>query len=1207
MCHVKEFFKPEDLFSVMNNAEATKEAEQKLQKFELGNESVRCPDASTLQALIPYVKRLVRLFPQISGNIKAKLSSPQIRKRVYQHETQRYVQNIEQNALDFKPEALGLKEFLTSDKQIWQLQMVDGDAWTGIIKVYRVLQNTSCTPNYSSDGQYTVLKLKRLLMVNRMINLNALLATMETPHLLMIACGNNQPVNELGAIFTELFSILKQKKSMKIILTTQSDGSTTAFLEQIARQALCDGFMTQDEHLTCSDLTAISKKEILKKTVNFQGKRFALNHLTSAESMTDSFPLADLLQEKELRIGEEPVPSTCNGYSEKYYIGRTFKHNIVIKQDITRDRREGKFADLLVSNEQDFKHLCQQNPKKNVHWLEEEKSGEFIWRQSQGNLKTLRKYIHTHINHSYAPSDLDNLLQEATHQRVMLIADRAGMGKSTVLTHLSKHMKQKFPSHWLVRIDLNDCTEQHKGLKGKKMDKGRVFEFVSKEVLKLQSHLEKVLFTKSFEESEISKLVVTMDGFDEISPSYKETVIDMLQVLKQTSIEQLWVTTRPHLRQELEDSLQQLSYTLQPLSEVEQIEFLKKFWLQTLSLEHKDEHWLQIYAEALIRKLAQSISDKDREFTGIPLQTRMLAEAFEEDLRSFYISERSEPELPHKLDLLGLYGRFIDSKYNIFFKAKSKFQPGNMGADRIRERDLKNIQVEHQLLALEALFTAEQDTFLQSYDRTTFSDEDLARIGIAQRNNESKLHFIHRTFAEYFVADFLLNQLTKKTKQQVQVKEILLNEILLRNDCHVIRAFLNGLLENSKPSTEALKEYGDLLDEHCKKVVVQGPLLGVTKVLHEAATEDNARIIGFLLDSLKSGEHSNALKEMLLAKDYYGQTAWHVAAEAGHMKVVEGLWIWAKAQLSSHELKSEFLFGQDRRGRTAWHVAAQWGRVQMLVKLWDWAKELQLKPEELSNELWLPKGDFDQTAWQLAAVEGHVEVLERLWGWAKELKLKLEELRNEVWLSKDEFDQTAWNMAAKRGYVEILEKLWDWAKELQLKPEELRKEVWLSQGELNRTAWHMAAQRGYIEILEKLWEWAKELQLKPEELRNEVWCLKDTFGETAWHMAARVGHVEVLEKLWDWAKELQLKPEELRNEVWLSKDEFDQTAWHMAARIGHVVILGKLWDWAKELQLKPEELRNEVLWLKDKSGETACHMAAGNGHIEVFEKLRDWA
>jgi ribosomal protein L11 methylase PrmA len=68
-----------------------------------------------------------------------------------------------------------------------------------------------------------------------------------------------------------------------------------------------------------------------------------------------------------------------------------------------------------------------------------------------------------------------------------------------------------------------------------------------------------------------------LDGFDEIIPNYKKSVIRLLQALRQTAVEQLWVTTRPHLTNELEDVLQQLSYTLEPFSEKDQVKFLTKF------------------------------------------------------------------------------------------------------------------------------------------------------------------------------------------------------------------------------------------------------------------------------------------------------------------------------------------------------------------------------------------------------------------------------------------------------------------------------------------------------------------------------------------------------------------------------------------------------------------------------------------------------
>ena len=139
-----------------------------------------------------------------------------------------------------------------------------------------------------------------------------------------------------------------------------------------------------------------------------------------------------------------------------------------------------------------------------------------------------------------------------------------------------------------MRIDLIDYTGLLKAQKGKAMDKEKVLQFISNEVLKLECHLEKELFKRSFEGSEINKVGVKMDGFDEISPQYKETVIDMLQVLKRTSLEQLWVTTRHHLREELEDNLQQLPYTLQPFSEVEQVEFLSTLWSEPLDSKATD-------------------------------------------------------------------------------------------------------------------------------------------------------------------------------------------------------------------------------------------------------------------------------------------------------------------------------------------------------------------------------------------------------------------------------------------------------------------------------------------------------------------------------------------------------------------------------------------------------------------------------------------
>ena len=101
------------------------------------------------------------------------------------------------------------------------------------------------------------------------------------------------------------------------------------------------------------------------------------------------------------------------------------------------------------------------------------------------------------------------------------------------------------------------------------------------------------------------------------------------------------------------------------------------------------------------------------------------------------------------------------------------------------------------------------------------------------------------------------------------------------------------------------------------------------------------------------------------------------------------------------------LLSKDKSKETAWHKAAEGGHVEVLNKLLDWAKELQLKPEELRNVVLWSRDEYNKTAWHKAAGRGHVEVLNKLWDLAIDLQLKPEELRNEILLSKDESKKTA--------------------------------------------------------------------------------------------------------------------------------------------------------------------------------------------------------
>ena len=790
------------------------------------------------------------------------------------------------------------------------------------------------------------------------------------------------------------------------------------------------------------------------------------------------------------------------------------------------------------------------------------------------------------IPSSYSAESLDELMQEAWRQKMLLISDAAGMGKTTLLTHLAKQIKQNFPCQWVVRIDLNDHRD---ALKAQDKQKIGAVEFLSQRLLKFEFPLEKKLFEHCLKEG---KVVLMLDGFDEICPRYERTVINLLQDLKETSVEQLWVTTRPHLRKTLEGNLQQFSYTLEPFSKDNQVEFLTKFWSQKLNLQGTSQQQLEMYATALIEKLEQSIRDRDKEFTGVPLQTRLLAEAFNQ-------SDLSEHNLLDKLDLLDLFRRFTERKYDICQEERMKFIVSTEAAEEQRDRDFKAVTEEHQRLAVEVLFPEKVVGIFKDNSQSAFEDQHLSRYGIVQYI-DNKPHFIHRTFAEYYVADFLINQLTKKTTPAQELQDFLLKEVLMKESYQVIGSFVNGLMEKFTPSKGILEQSGkricELWKDDADGSIGQKLLRSAGQtILHQAAQEGHTHIIRYLLDSLKEGQHLETMHDLLLTKDNMGQTAWHLTAETGHLKTSGVLWDWAKE--AKVNLKDELLLAKDKNERTVWHLAAWNNHPQVLQKLLNFAKA-KLIQQELKNLL-QAKDMEGQTVWHLAAWKNRSAVFENLMEWAKMANLNQQEFKA-VFLEKDVEGRTPWHSATLNNHPEVYEWVTEAIKDPQ-EQKELLKQLFLDKDNDEQTIWHIAARSAHPDVFEKLLGVADKT-LSKEEL-GQLLLTKDTKGQTAWHLSAENGRAESLNTLWEWAKKVHFNQNELKNN-WLLSQDSRGTAWHLAAYRGHISVLKKLWDWAGKADLN---LREELSLVRDVSGRTAWHLAAEWGNTGTLEEMFDWA
>ena len=126
-------------------------------------------------------------------------------------------------------------------------------------------------------------------------------------------------------------------------------------------------------------------------------------------------------------------------------------------------------------------------------------------------------------------------------------------------------------------------------------------------------------------------MVMLIDGVDEVSPHYIEEIIQILRILSKTEIKKIWLTSWNSVKDRLEQEFQCQSYLLVPFSVEDQKSFLVKFWNQKFS-HIKAEH-LEDLAHQVFELSSEHLSVREKTFMGILLQSMLLAEMFEENLK----------------------------------------------------------------------------------------------------------------------------------------------------------------------------------------------------------------------------------------------------------------------------------------------------------------------------------------------------------------------------------------------------------------------------------------------------------------------------------------------------------------------------------------------------------------------------------------------
>ena len=70
------------------------------------------------------------------------------------------------------------------------------------------------------------------------------------------------------------------------------------------------------------------------------------------------------------------------------------------------------------------------------------------------------------------------------------------------------------------------------------------------------------------------------------------------------------------------------------------------------------------------------------------------------------------------------------------------------------------------------------------------------------------------------------------------------------------------------------------------------------------------------------------------------------------------LWQWAEGVTPT--LSYSLLVSQDKQSETAWHMAAEQVHIKILEKLWDWVKVLWVHAGELNNVILLAQDGLEE-------------------------------------------------------------------------------------------------------------------------------------------------------------------------------------------------------------------------------------------------------
>lgn len=653
-----------------------------------------------------------------------------------------------EDGFSFDPEAImvsRVKTFLDSageDSQVLHISTLS--CKLSCKKLHFALR---CISEFKPKDSYWMLPMSDLKTEENFTLLKNMMKATDSPNLLIIVCEDDMPPPPHFKA-----SVAVQKQQMVIMIGN----------EAISEKILEKKVKVERDEIHFLDLSEESQDRLLNVSVNFQGKtNLSVRTLIQSDEPTQVIDSLSLLQlhsdnKRGIDVGvASPIPPQ---YDENLYIDRRLVFQLALTQ-----------FETYVRMTPGFEEKFRLSPEGNIVWMTTEfEEKRTSWEKIKKNIQQLSGDKPLSEKCILSESEM---LRNWTSSKIVIVSDIPGMGKSALLTHLYEQIKKAQSHTWVVRINFIDYANVLYKINGDLLDHvNSATDFLINNFMEQslkENHFAETLFRRRLLET--GGVVLMLDGFDEMQDICQVNAIRLIQtLLNETKTDRIYVTTRPHMKEDLEDNFFQFAFLLEEFNKEDQERCLRKYWEKQLKkiknmeeVKNKEERIAQ-FAETVVQFARKKLSDKERSFSGVPLHCRMLAECFETNLveglkTDQEITVHSPLEESFTFNLASLYRLFLQTKWNILQEDKKKTDPINFFIDATVEKELYEHFSFFQSLSIETLLPNKEDAealwnnFLPKKLLQLCSKSSI-NFGLTEKTASNELRFFHRTFAEFFIA-----------------------------------------------------------------------------------------------------------------------------------------------------------------------------------------------------------------------------------------------------------------------------------------------------------------------------------------------------------------------------------------------------------------------------------------------------------------------